>query len=156
LLKAVSQANQKMMSKRDEEHMMVPTRPTTHLGMVKAEFAFGFFEDGLNWLAHTTDQHEIALEHVSRAVAEVVFDQAVSSRLRRMIHQSSPANFKEAFAFANQVDVGVLKINESTTALALNAPFSGFKQSSANTFKEPGQTDMDFYTCTKTIYVNHG
>jgi hypothetical protein len=32
----------------------------------------------------------------------------------------------------------------------------GFKQSSANTFKEQGQAAMDFYTLTKTIYVNHG
>jgi len=32
----------------------------------------------------------------------------------------------------------------------------GFKQSSANTFKEQGQAAMDFYTRTKTIYVNHG
>jgi acyl-CoA reductase-like NAD-dependent aldehyde dehydrogenase len=65
-------------------------------------------------------------------------------------------NLKEAFAFANQVDAGVVKINEPTTGLALNAPFGGFKQSSANTFKEQGQAAMDFYTRTKTIYVNHG
>jgi len=63
---------------------------------------------------------------------------------------------KETFAFANQVDAGVVKINEPTTGLALNAPFGGFKQSSANTFKEQGQAAMDFYTRTKTIYVNHG
>jgi hypothetical protein len=66
LLKAVSQANQKMMSKRDEEHMMVPTQPTTHLVMVKAEFAFGFFEDGLNWSVHGTDPHELAQGRVTR------------------------------------------------------------------------------------------
>jgi acyl-CoA reductase-like NAD-dependent aldehyde dehydrogenase len=65
-------------------------------------------------------------------------------------------NLKHAFAFANQVNAGVVKINESTTGLALNAPFGGFKQSSANTFKEQGQAAMDFYTRTKTIYVNHG
>jgi aldehyde dehydrogenase (NAD+) len=65
-------------------------------------------------------------------------------------------NLKEAFAFANQVDAGVVKINEPTTGLALNAPFGGFKQSSANTFKEQGQAALDFYTRTKTIYVNHG
>jgi acyl-CoA reductase-like NAD-dependent aldehyde dehydrogenase len=65
-------------------------------------------------------------------------------------------NLKAAFAFANQVDAGVVKINESTTGLALNAPFGGFKQSSANTFKEQGQAALDFYTRTKTIYVNHG
>lgn len=65
-------------------------------------------------------------------------------------------NLKAAFAFANQVDAGVVKINEPTTGLALNAPFGGFKQSSANTFKEQGQAALDFYTRTKTIYVNHG
>jgi len=64
-------------------------------------------------------------------------------------------NLKAAFAFANQVDAGVVKINEPTTGLALNAPFGGFKQSSANTFKEQGQAAIDFYTRTKTIYVNH-
>lgn len=63
---------------------------------------------------------------------------------------------KEAFAFANQVDADVVKINEPTTDLALNAPFGGFKGSSANTFKEQGQAAMDFYTRIKTIYVNHG
>ena len=65
-------------------------------------------------------------------------------------------NLKEAFAFANQVDAGVVKINEPTTGLALNAPFGGFKGSSANTFKEQGQVAVDFYTRAKTIYVNHG
>ena len=65
-------------------------------------------------------------------------------------------NMKNAFAFANAVEAGVIKINEPTTGLALNAPFGGFKHSSANTFKEQGQAAMDFYTRTKTIYVNHG
>lgn len=65
-------------------------------------------------------------------------------------------DLKAAFAFANQVEAGVVKINEPTTGLALNAPFGGFKQSSANTFKEQGQAALDFYTRTKTIYVNSG
>lgn len=65
-------------------------------------------------------------------------------------------NLKHAFAFANNVEAGVVKINEPTTGLALNAPFGGFKQSSANTFKEMGQAAVDFYTRTKTIYVGHG
>jgi aldehyde dehydrogenase (NAD+) len=47
-------------------------------------------------------------------------------------------------------------VREPTPGLALNAPFDGFKGSSANTFKEQGQAAMDFYTRTKTIYVNHG
>jgi hypothetical protein len=111
-----------MMSKRDEEHMMVPTQPTTHLVMGKADFAFGFFEVELNWPAHTTDLHEITLGRVSRAVAELVFDQAVSSRLRGMISQSSPANLTETITFANQVDAGVVKINEPTRVWSSTLP----------------------------------
>ena len=45
---------------------------------------------------------------------EVVFDQAGSSRLQRMISQNSPENSTETIAFANQVDAGVDKINEPT------------------------------------------
>lgn len=65
-------------------------------------------------------------------------------------------DLQKAFAFANRVEAGVVKINEPTTGLALNAPFGGFKQSSANTFKEMGQAALEFYTRTKTIYVGHG
>ena len=65
-------------------------------------------------------------------------------------------DLQKAFAFANRIEAGVVKINEPTTGLALNAPFGGFKQSSANTFKEQGQAAMEFYTRTKTIYVGHG
>jgi acyl-CoA reductase-like NAD-dependent aldehyde dehydrogenase len=65
-------------------------------------------------------------------------------------------NLQRAIAFANQIEAGVVKINEPTTGLALQAPFGGFKQSSANTFKEQGQAAIEFYTRTKTVYVNHG
>jgi acyl-CoA reductase-like NAD-dependent aldehyde dehydrogenase len=62
----------------------------------------------------------------------------------------------KAFAFANRVEAGVVKVNEPTVGLALQAPFGGFKLSSANTFKEQGQAAIEFYTRTKTIYVRHG
>lgn len=65
-------------------------------------------------------------------------------------------NLQRAFQFANRIDAGVVKINEPTTGLALQAPFGGFKQSSANTFKEQGQAAIEFYTRTKTVYVGHG
>lgn len=65
-------------------------------------------------------------------------------------------NLQRAFQFANRIEAGVVKINEPTTGLALQAPFGGFKQSSANTFKEQGQAAIEFYTRTKTIYVGHG
>jgi aldehyde dehydrogenase (NAD+) len=65
-------------------------------------------------------------------------------------------NLQRAFQFANRVEAGVVKINEPTTGLALQAPFGGFKHSSANTFKEQGQAAIEFYTRTKTVYVGHG
>lgn len=65
-------------------------------------------------------------------------------------------DLQKAFQFANRIDAGVVKINEPTTGLALQAPFGGFKHSSANTFKEQGQAAVEFYTRTKTIYVGHG
>lgn len=61
-----------------------------------------------------------------------------------------------AFTFANRVEAGVVKINEATTGLALQAPFGGFKHSSANTFKEQGPAAIEFYTRTKTVYLGHG
>lgn len=65
-------------------------------------------------------------------------------------------DLQKAFTFANRIDAGVVKINEPTTGLALQAPFGGFKNSSANTFKEQGPAAIEFYTRTKTIYVGHG
>ncbi len=58
-----------------------------------------------------------------------------------------------AMTFSRRIDAGVVKINEPTTGLALQAPFGGFKNSSANTFKEQGKAAMEFYTRTKTVYV---
>ena len=65
-------------------------------------------------------------------------------------------NLQRAFQFANRIDAGVVKVNEPTTGLALQAPFGGFKHSSANTFKEQGPAAIEFYTRTKTVYVGHG
>jgi aldehyde dehydrogenase (NAD+) len=65
-------------------------------------------------------------------------------------------DLQKALAFSNRIEAGVVKVNEPTTGLALQAPFGGFKNSSANTFKEQGQAAIEFYTRTKTIYLGHG
>ncbi len=65
-------------------------------------------------------------------------------------------DLRAAFQFANRVEAGVVKVNEPTTGLALQAPFGGFKHSSANTFKEQGPAAIEFYTRVKTIYMGHG
>jgi 2,5-dioxopentanoate dehydrogenase len=61
----------------------------------------------------------------------------------------------KALTFAERIDAGVVKINEPTTGLAPHVPFGGFKHSSANTFKEQGNSAIDFYTRIKTVYLKH-
>lgn len=59
-----------------------------------------------------------------------------------------------AAQFARRVRSGVVKINQSTTGNAMNAPFGGFKSSSTSTFKEQaGPTLMEFYLLEKTVYL---
>ncbi|MCS7056058.1 MAG: aldehyde dehydrogenase family protein [Thermoflexales bacterium] len=65
-------------------------------------------------------------------------------------------DLNKALRFADRIEAGVVKVNEPTTGVALQAPFGGFKGSSANTFKEQGQAAVEFYTRTKTVYVKYG
>jgi aldehyde dehydrogenase (NAD+) len=65
-------------------------------------------------------------------------------------------DLNKAMRFADRIEAGVVKVNEPTTGVALQAPFGGFKGSSANTFKEQGQAAVEFYTRTKTVYVKYG
>lgn len=59
-----------------------------------------------------------------------------------------------AVRFAHDVDAGIVKVNQPTTGMALNAPFGGMKRSSTQTFKEQaGASMMQFYTHEKTAYI---
>jgi alpha-ketoglutaric semialdehyde dehydrogenase len=60
-----------------------------------------------------------------------------------------------AARFASQSRSGLVKINQPTTGMAMNAPFGGYKASSTQTFKEQaGPSMMGFYTLEKTVYLN--
>ncbi|NPC96840.1 aldehyde dehydrogenase family protein [Nocardioides sp. zg-DK7169] len=60
-----------------------------------------------------------------------------------------------ALAFSRDVDAGVVKVNEATSGMAMNAPFGGTRRSSTQTHKEQaGATMMHFYTTDKTVYVS--
>lgn len=57
--------------------------------------------------------------------------------------------------FARRSRTGLVKINQPTTGMAMNAPFGGYKASSAGTFKEQaGASMMEFYLNEKTVYLN--
>jgi len=57
--------------------------------------------------------------------------------------------------FARESRTGLVKINQPTTGMAMNAPFGGYKASSTATFKEQaGASMMEFYLAEKTVYLN--
>jgi aldehyde dehydrogenase (NAD+) len=62
-------------------------------------------------------------------------------------------DLRAAMRFADEAEVGLVKINRPTTGLDLNAPFGGVKRSSSGTFREQGNVAVDFYTRLKTVYI---
>lgn len=62
-------------------------------------------------------------------------------------------DLRAAQRFANEVQAGVVKVNEATSGVALNVPFGGVKDSSTNTFREQGSGAIDFFTWSKSIYL---
>jgi len=64
-------------------------------------------------------------------------------------------NVATAMAFARDAKTGLVKINQATNGMAMNAPFGGMKRSSTQTFKEQaGSSMMQFYTHDKTVYFS--
>jgi aldehyde dehydrogenase (NAD+) len=64
-------------------------------------------------------------------------------------------DLKKAMIYAERIEAGVVKINQISTGLALQAPFGGIKKSSTDSFKEQGAAALDFYTRVKTVYVDY-
>lgn len=64
-------------------------------------------------------------------------------------------DLSEANRFVEDSESGVVKINEKTTGLELHVPFGGMKDSSSETYREQGDAGIDFYTISKTVYMNY-
>jgi alpha-ketoglutaric semialdehyde dehydrogenase len=64
-------------------------------------------------------------------------------------------NLSRAERFVRSIEAGMVKINQPTTGVALNAPFGGMKKSSTDTFREQGRVAMDFFTRTKTVSLKY-
>jgi 2,5-dioxopentanoate dehydrogenase len=64
-------------------------------------------------------------------------------------------DLSEAHRFVEDAEAGVAKVNEKTTGLELHVPFGGYKDSSSDTYREQGDAALDFYTSTKTVYLNY-
>jgi aldehyde dehydrogenase (NAD+) len=57
--------------------------------------------------------------------------------------------------YTEKIQAGVVKVNQISTGLALQAPFGGIKKSSTDSFKEQGAGAIDFYTRIKTVYLDY-
>jgi aldehyde dehydrogenase (NAD+) len=64
-------------------------------------------------------------------------------------------DFKRAMLAAERLEAGVVKINQISTGLALQAPFGGVKKSSTDTFREQGAGAVEFYSHLKTVYLDY-
>jgi aldehyde dehydrogenase (NAD+) len=64
-------------------------------------------------------------------------------------------DIKKAMLYTERIEAGVVKVNQISTGLALQAPFGGVKKSSTDSFKEQGPGAVEFYTRLKTVYLDY-
>jgi 2,5-dioxopentanoate dehydrogenase len=64
-------------------------------------------------------------------------------------------DFAKALRYVDRIQAGVVKVNQVSTGLALQAPFGGVKGSSTDTFREQGLAALDFYSRTRTVYLDY-
>lgn len=59
-----------------------------------------------------------------------------------------------AMEFADRIEAGMVHINSPTVGAEVQVPFGGMKDSSTGT-REQGRVAVDFYTDTKTVYLEY-
>jgi len=125
------------------------------------DFAHGWFMEP-TVIGSVTPSMRIACEEVFGPVVVIIpagnFDEAL--RIANGVDVGLSASlvtrdFKNALRYAEKIEAGVVKVNQISTGLALQAPFGGVKQSSTDSFKEQGVEALDFYTRTKTVYLDY-
>ncbi len=113
-------------------------------------------------LGHVKPGMRIACEEVFGPVVAVLavedFDEAL--RVANGVDVGLSASIvtrdlRKAMLYAERIEAGVVKINQISTGLALQAPFGGVKKSSTDSFKEQGAGALDFYTRIKTVYLDY-
>jgi acyl-CoA reductase-like NAD-dependent aldehyde dehydrogenase len=126
----------------------------------------GEFEHGLfmqpTVLTNVKPNYRIACEEVFGPVVAIIavenFDEALSVANGLDVGLSASVvtrDIKKAMTYADRIQAGVVKINQISTGLALQAPFGGVKKSSTDSFKEQGPGAIEFYTRVKTVYLDY-
>jgi aldehyde dehydrogenase (NAD+) len=113
-------------------------------------------------LTEVKSAHRIAREEVFGPVVAVIgvenFDEALSVANGLDVGLSASIvtrDIRKAMLYSERIEAGVVKINQISTGLALQAPFGGVKKSSTDSFKEQGAAAIDFYSRVKTVYLDY-
>jgi aldehyde dehydrogenase (NAD+) len=113
-------------------------------------------------LTKVTPEMRIAREEVFGPVVSIIevdnFDEALAianSVDVGLCASLITRDFRKALLFTELIEAGVVKVNQVSTGLALQAPFGGMKKSSSGSFKEQGDTAVEFYSRVKTIYLDY-
>ncbi|MEW6159238.1 MAG: aldehyde dehydrogenase family protein [Verrucomicrobiota bacterium] len=129
--------------------------------LTDGELAHGYFMEP-TVLGEVTPAMRIAREEVFGPVVAVMavenFDEALSVANGLDVGLSASIvtrDLKKAMMYAERIEAGVVKVNQISTGLALQAPFGGVKKSSTDSFKEQGAGAIEFYSRLKTVYLDY-
>lgn len=61
---------------------------------------------------------------------------------------------RHAIRFAEQAEAGMLKVNQPTAGVSIQAPFGGFKNSGSGMFREMGKGAVEFFSQEKAVYID--
>ncbi len=113
-------------------------------------------------LTHVTPTMPVACEEVFGPVVAVLaaddFDHAIALANGVDLGLSASLvtrDFRRAMLYAERIQAGVVKVNQISTGLALQAPFGGVKGSSNDAPKEQGGSAVEFYSKVKTVYLDY-
>jgi acyl-CoA reductase-like NAD-dependent aldehyde dehydrogenase len=127
----------------------------------EGDLQHGFFMQP-TLLTKVTPQMRIAREEVFGPVIAIIsvndFEEALKVANGVDVGLSASIvtrDLKKAMQYTERIEAGVVKVNQISTGLALQAPFGGTKKSSSDTFKEQGASAIDFYTRIKTVYLDY-
>jgi acyl-CoA reductase-like NAD-dependent aldehyde dehydrogenase len=129
--------------------------------LTEGEHANGWFMEP-TVLTNVKASHRIACEEVFGPVIAVIpvadFNEAIQIANGVDVGLSASIvtrDLKKAMLYTEKIQAGVVKVNQISTGLALQAPFGGIKKSSTDSFKEQGAGAIDFYTRIKTVYLDY-
>jgi 2,5-dioxopentanoate dehydrogenase len=129
--------------------------------LTDGDLAHGFFMQP-TIIGNVTPNMRIAREEVFGPVVAVIavenFDEAIAVANGVDVGLSASIvtrDLRKAMLYTERIEAGVVKVNQISTGLALQAPFGGVKKSSTDSFKEQSAGAIEFYSKLKTVYLDY-